>query len=424
MATAMASLSPCLKGGVAPLRARHLAARATISSAKALRAKKAGTAVHCARAPMNIRSESMIESMDREYKEDSRKFRRNVYDAELWKRHRSSGRYLRHISTMFASSNIKGQFPVVAFFAGAAFVYCYINNYAPESLHFTLSATPFNVTASALSLLLVFRTNASYDRWWEARKIWGALLNRSRDFVRQGLTWFDDGDMQLKAQLTRYMIAFAVALKVHLRPSEENMREELAPILEPEELELALSKVHVPNHLLRMMSAIVAKADLPTPYTTAMDMNITAFEDDLGKCERIFKTPIPLAYTRMTSRILVTWLLLFPLALYKDAGWATIPAEAFIAFLLLGIEEVGVQIEEPFSILSCEGICGSVKDNCTAMYETHQADRGVIQKSVVGGPRKEYIPAVRAEAPAAAAPAPPPPSQPAAGRTSSDWWVS
>jgi len=245
-------------------------------------------------------------------------------------------------------------------------------------LSLIMSMTPFTVTASSLSLLLVFRTNASYDRWWEARKIWGALLNRSRDFVRQGLTWFDEKDMELKEQHTRYMIAFAVALKAHLRPSEEDMRAELAPILKEQELELALSKAHVPNHLLRMMSAIVAKSEISNFYKARMDDNITAFEDDLGKCERIFKTPIPLAYTRMTSRFLLIWLSFVPMALYPSTGWASVPATLFIAVLFLAIEEVGVSIEEPFSIISCEGICGSVKDNCTALFETHLDDAKIV----------------------------------------------
>lgn len=352
-----------------------------LTRAQPLRAKLVSR-VQPARSPLAVKAAGgFLDMIDKSTKEDSRKYRRNVFGAEEWKRHRSTGRHLRHISTMPSSSNIKGQAPVVAFFTGAAAVYCFINTFAPDPLKVMLPLAPFNTTSSALSLLLVFRTNASYDRWWEARKIWGALLNRSRDFVRQGLTWMDHDDIELKEQLVRYTIGFAICLKVHLRPSEEDMRTELTGILKEEELELALSKAHVPNHMLRMMSGIVHKAGLEPIYNSRMDANITAFEDDLGKCERIFKTPIPMAYTRMTSRFLVLWLILVPLALFKDAGWATVPAEAFIAILLLGIEEVGVQIEEPFSIISCEGICGSVKDNCNAMLDTHMTDTSVIVKS-------------------------------------------
>jgi len=246
---------------------------------------------------------NLLQQLDYNTKEDFRSRRRNVFGADDWKRHRSTGRYLRHISTMFTSSVIKGLLPPVVFFAAVGAAVAYINTETDYSI--MLPMAPFNTTASALSLLLVFRTNASYGRWWEARKIWGGLLNRSRDFVRQGLTWFNPEDQALKEQLVRYMIAFAIALKVHLRPSEENMRAELEGTLNPDELELALSKVHVPNHLLRMMSQIIYEANMDPILTTQMDANITEFEDDLGKCERIFKTPIPLAYTRMTSRFLV-----------------------------------------------------------------------------------------------------------------------
>lgn len=378
----MATMSTsCLRA--APLglgaRAKGLGSRAAVAPIAPLRAKATRVTLR-SRKPVMVKAATddlnLLQQLDYNTKEDFRSRRRNVFGADDWKRHRSTGRYLRHISTMFTSSVIKGLLPPVVFFAAVGAAVAYINTETDYSI--MLPMAPFNTTASALSLLLVFRTNASYGRWWEARKIWGGLLNRSRDFVRQSLTWFNPEDQALKEQLVRYMIAFAIALKVHLRPSEENMRAELEGTLNPDELELALSKVHVPNHLLRMMSQIIYEANMDPILTTQMDANITEFEDDLGKCERIFKTPIPLAYTRMTSRFLLLWLALLPLALWKDLGWVVVPAEAMIAFLLLGIEEIGVAIEEPFSIISCEGIVGSVTDNCKAMLETCKSDETVV----------------------------------------------
>ena len=107
----------------------------------------------------------------------------------------------------------------------------------------------------------------------------------------------------------------------------------------------------------------------------------TEFEDILGKSERILKTPIPLSYTRMTSRFLMLWLALLPVALYQNLGWSCVPTEAFIAFCFMGIEEIGVQIEEPFSILALEAICGSVQDNCVAMVQAEERDLALIQRS-------------------------------------------
>ncbi|KAK3273979.1 hypothetical protein CYMTET_17814 [Cymbomonas tetramitiformis] len=226
---------------------------------------------------------------------------------------------------------------------------------------------PFTVTSAALSLLLVFRTNASYDRWWEGRKLWGLLLIRSRDFVRQGLTFFGPDEDELKARLVRYTTAFNYALKVHLR-GDEDLKTELKDVLEPKELDAALQDPHPSNHILFVLSTIVNRAKINNLQASRMDENLTTFSDILGACERILRAPIPLSYTRHTSRSLILWLTLLPMALVGDCGWLTIPIEAFIAMVLLGIEDIGVQIEEPFSILPLEAICKTVDANNRALY--------------------------------------------------------
>ena len=90
---------------------------------------------------------------------------------------------------------------------------------------------------------------------------------------------------------------------------------------------------------------------------------------------------MPLSYTRMTSRFIMLWLGLLPVALWGQLGWGSVPSETFIALCFLGIEEIGVQIEEPFSILALEAICGSVQDNCVAMVQAEERDLALIQRS-------------------------------------------
>jgi len=236
--------------------------------------------------------------------------------------------------------------------------------------------TIVNIPAAALSLLLVFRTNASYDRWWEARKLWGLLLNRSRDIVRQSLTYFAPQQTRLKNQFVRYVTAFNYALKVHLRANmnlDEDYRKDLTPILKPDELEAALGDPHPPLHILFMMSQIVQRADLRPIQGARIDENLTTFSDILGACERIIRCPIPLPYTRHTSRFLFLWLMAIPFAIVGDCGWLTIPVTAFVATALLGVEDLGVQIEEPFSVLALESICDLAANNNRSMYA--QQDR-------------------------------------------------
>jgi predicted membrane chloride channel (bestrophin family) len=116
-------------------------------------------------------------------------------------------------------------------------------------------------------------------------------------------------------------------------------------VLRPDEIDQVMLATHRPNYVLQVLAQLIKEADCGTAATARMDDNLTAFEDVLGGCERILKTPVPLSYTRHTSRFLMIWLTLLPFSLYKTAGLATVPVSMLIAFLLLGIEEIGVSIE-------------------------------------------------------------------------------
>jgi hypothetical protein len=114
--------------------------------------------------------------------------------------------------------------------------------------------------------------------------------------------------------------------------------------------------------MLNAMSAALRKADIDSIDRSRIDSSITTLVDLTGACERIFKSPVPLVYTRHTSRFLAFFLIFIPFGIWPVMGdswnhWATIPATDVIAFFLLGIEEIGIQIEEPFSILPLEALC-------------------------------------------------------------------
>eukprot|EP00976_Prorocentrum_cordatum_P058895 1174019-Prorocentrum_minimum.AAC.1 len=228
---------------------------------------------------------------------DSKKERRTVYTGNDWLLHRGSFRFVRHLVSCFSSRTYRAMIPAVGFVTSVAALAVFLNTPAGASflahLPINFPAYPaarlpmsiINVPASALSLLLVFRTNASYDRFWEGRKLWGALVNRSRDIVRQALTFFAPEQYALKSQFVRYVTAFNFALKVHLRANmnlNEDYRKELTPILKPAELDACLKDPHPPNHLLFILSHIVRKAHLTTFREARMDENLTTFSDTLG----------------------------------------------------------------------------------------------------------------------------------------------
>ncbi len=141
----------------------------------------------------------------------------------------------------------------------AAYMYGYDQHMLPEVLpplspNASCSAFITN-TSVALSLLLVFRTNSSYGRWDEARKMWGGLLNRSRDIMRQGATCFPDDQVEAKKALARWVVAFARALRIHFQP-EVTIESELKNILTPAELEMLAKSQHRPVRAIHAISQV------------------------------------------------------------------------------------------------------------------------------------------------------------------------
>jgi len=320
----------------------------------------------------------------------ARTFRRSVFTPVEWKKHRSADRYNRNILTMVNSRivrSIAGPMTITFGISTVAAIEDHLqllSTYFPEfDQYFHLPLSPFSLTGFSLGLLLVFRTNSAYGRWWEARKLWGLLLNRSRDITRQALGYMTSpNDAALQDVVLRYTMALSKSLFVHLRaPEDEDLAKECKDILPADELEELLASPHRPNYCLQVMCEAVARSDLSDIQKQTMDHNLTTFADVVGACERILRTPIPLAYTRHTARALVIWLTFLPIAIVHDTHFAAIPISCMITFLLIGIEELGMQIEEPFSILPLEVIAGTAETNITALDKNHGVVTRVLDKA-------------------------------------------
>eukprot|EP00198_Chlamydomonas_reinhardtii_P000322 XP_001689657.1 predicted protein [Chlamydomonas reinhardtii] len=232
-----------------------------------------------------------------------------------------------------------------------------------EGVSFT--DTPFQLTSFALSLLLVFRTDASYSRWCAAMDAWSELRTCSAALMRKAASWIKDAS--ILRRLVRWVAAYALCLMVQLRTDagtgEEvtTMREQLAPVLRPAELEEVLAAgPYYHTFCLSVLTALVEAAEVGEGREGAMLEDLASFAQAAGQCEKILRFPIPLTYTRHTSRFMLLYLAALPVALYDSCDWATIPVVATISFLLLGIEDIGVQIEEPFSILPLPEICADL----------------------------------------------------------------
>lgn len=205
---------------------------------------------------------------------------------------------------------------------------------------------------TALSLLLVFRTNSSYDRYWEGRKMWGAMLNESRNLGRGVRVYLGEGARDLFEPIALWTSAFAHATKNSLRNTPEEGLGPAVNRLPDAELEAALAEPHAPTAASARISARLVEArdrGVISDYVlTYLDQNVQLLIDYMGACERIKKTPLPFVYVIFLRRALIIYCFTVPFALVTFYEWWTIPVTLVAAFTFFGIEEIGVEIENPF----------------------------------------------------------------------------
>ena len=312
-----------------------------------------------------------------EYKESSRQYRRSVFMHKEWEDHRSTDRFFNSLKTIQESGVLRGRINEVTLVT--AFATCLVlwNLFAggwtgvgmvkhdavvPYLPVLSLPLSSFTLTGSSLGLLLVFRTNAAYARWDDARKQWGSIINNCRSLVRQANTFFNEdrypgyGNFRdYRRRVAAETSAFTRCLRCFLRGSSDdaNLEVELKKLgFTPQEVNSYMSSGNRQCYALQKLGETARLYGMSDQSLARFDSTLSVLCDNVGACERIFKSPIPLVYTRHTSRYVGLWLGLLPLALWSaDPSWnhlATIPTAGLVTFLLLGIEELGLQIEEPF----------------------------------------------------------------------------
>ena len=230
-------------------------------------------------------------------------------------------------------------------------------------------ATMHLLIGTALGMLLVFRTNSSYDRFWEGRRMWGNIINESRNLARLGSVSLA-GVPEIRRRMFAWVIAFPVAVMQQLRGRVKELGVAAEKLSESERRQ-ALDQQHVPLAVARQITTCLVEARergaISEYVFVALDQNVQLLVDYLGSCERIHRTPMPFAYMVHVRRVILLYCYSLPLTLVKDFGWWTIPATLFVAFVLLGIEEIGVEIEDPFGTddndLPLEAFCETIRRN-------------------------------------------------------------
>jgi len=324
-------------------------------------------------------SASSIMSKTNLYKELTRQTRLDVFDYRQWEQYRSSDTFFTHLGTFFGSRVIRSIWKECAFSLVIAALVCLYNSVilpvaARRGLFHGfvvhLPMLPWTIASSFLSLLLVFRTNASYQRWSEARAVWGSVTNTVRDIGRQ-LSWRSPCRQSVPNALER-LAAFGWALQAHVGGPviTHNCNKQLVKLLGPKDLAVVQASDHKPMALLGLLTTSVDSLEKCPLRRQKLDMGITQLMDNLGKCERIFKTPIPRIYTKHTERFLGVWLATLPIGMYDvlKAPLAMLPAMLLLSVFLLGINELANQIEEPFSILPLDAMCNGIHKSIEEDY--------------------------------------------------------
>jgi ion channel-forming bestrophin family protein len=248
----------------------------------------------------------------------------------------------------------------------------------------TIPARPFEVAGAVLVLMLVLRLNAGYDRWWEARKLWGGVVNQSRNLAIVALA-FGPTEHEWRVHFIKWVASFPHVMRRSLRG--EHKLPELTHLLSQEQIDWLLTNQHMPNAVSREIASLLAKA-------RAKGMDGFAFAeaerhrgllvDYLGGCERILKTPLARSGAIQVRQFIFIFLVTLPLPLLQDFDGTLLGAvdgfnESYhiwmipifvtlLAYMLLSLDRIGMEWQNPFDtgridFLPLDSICMTIEKN-------------------------------------------------------------
>lgn len=240
-----------------------------------------------------------------------------------------------------------------------------------------------SIVGVALGLLLVFRTNASYDRFWEGRKLWGGIVNETRNLIR-GAREFFGHDRDLLLRLTIWTALFPRGVIRSLRGDTAlgPCGDMISDVGRRAVLSSQHSAVYIAQRMTSCLQEARTKGYISDYIYGTLDQNVQLLVDYLGGCERIRKTPLPFAYVVHLRRALVLYCFTLPFALVETYGWYAVLDTLIVSYIFFGIEEIGVEIEGPFghdeNDLPMEDISETIRGNLFAMSEIGEEQREVL----------------------------------------------
>jgi putative membrane protein len=228
-----------------------------------------------------------------------------------------------------------------------------------------------SILGFVLSMLLVFRTNSAYDRWWEGRKIWGSFVNNSRNLaLKLSVLVSDKKDREeLRLLITNYIYS----AKNHLR--NKYVQDEFVPI-EKISLSHFADASHKPNliakELYSKINDLQQRKVLGNEHIWILNEELKSFTDNIGACERIKNTPIPYSYNIFLKKMIFLYIMSLPVFFGSEFGYTTVPITVIVLYVFASIELIAEEIEDPFgeddNDLPLDDICGRIRTNLNEIF--------------------------------------------------------
>ena len=236
-----------------------------------------------------------------------------------------------------------------------------------------LTFVPFTLIGVALAVFLGFRNNASYDRYWEGRKLWGMILSESRTLARQFLTLADKTEVTQQRYFVLTLVAIAYSLRHQLRCTDA--KHDLQRLLPPDVAQSLPSARFAPNllvlHLAKLLQQQRQEQQLNLILAAQMEQPLAKLTECISGCERLSNTPLPYTYVVILHRTAYLYCFLLPFGLVDAIGWMTPMMVTFIAYTFFALEALSDELEEPFGTtandLPLESMCVMIETTLCEM---------------------------------------------------------
>jgi putative membrane protein len=264
------------------------------------------------------------------------------YNPKIW---------LALIFHAYSKHVLKTLLPALGFMTAFSAVVCFLilDYFDLQSHEFQGTTTVHSLLGIVLGLFLVFRTNSAYDRWWEGRRLWGGMVNSTRNMALKLNAYLNLENHEDRAWFAKMIPNFAFSTKESLRGGVQ-----LTELEEVDENFMSRLKdaKHKPNRIASELyvkvNALYRTNTITGDHLINLDKELKDFVDLMGACERIKNTPIPYSYSMFIKKFIFIYLITLPFGFVTTFGYFTVATVLLVSFILLSIELIGEEIEDPF----------------------------------------------------------------------------